>query len=92
MLLSLLFQTLQAIQTKRARTKRGRNEIWNDLEELRAEYSLRADKYLQKAKEFLPESKKERKYKSLSLRYQLAQKQQLYNILSCGHLDEIMSK
>lgn len=68
-----------------------KGDIWNDLEELRAEYSLRVYKYLSKTKDYPPESKYFNKYKALSIHY-LKAHTQLYNILNCGHLDEIMNK
>lgn len=66
-----------------------KGEIWQDLEELRAEYSLRCDKYKEKSKEFLPESRKQLYHRALSARY-LHAWCQLSSLLSCGQLGKMM--
>lgn len=62
-----------------------KGEIWEDLEELRADYSLRAEKYRNKAELGL----KQEYYTKLWKKYSLAN-EQLYNILHCGKLGKIM--
>lgn len=66
-----------------------KGEIWFDLEELRAEYSLRYEKYKQKAKEFPPDSKKELYYSKLKAQY-LHAWCQLTSLLSSGMLETLM--